>query len=152
MESLFEYASCGLTGIFLRNGFVVSETPHGEAIAIHDIEGLHRAIGLNIICNKANLSPAEVRFLRKELDLSQSHFAKILDVSESTVRNWESPDDDRACINGPADRMLRVLYRETVEGDGLIRDMLEHISDLNHDVHKDRLELEETGNGWQKAA
>jgi DNA-binding transcriptional regulator YiaG len=152
MESMFEYASCGLPGIFLRNGFAVSETPYGEAVAIHDIEGLHRVIGLNIVCKKATLSPLEVRFLRKELDLSQAHFAKILGVGESTVRNWESSGKKRAIISGPADRMLRALYREAVEGDGRIRDMLEHISDLNHDAYKDHLELEDTGEGWKEAA
>lgn len=152
MEAMFAYTSCGLPSIFLRNGFVVSETPYGEAVAIHDVEGLHRAIGLNIICRKSVLSPEEVRFLRKELDLSQTHLAKILGVSETTVRNWESTSENRAGINGPADRVLRALYREAVDGNGRIREMLEHISELNRDAHKERIELEETDSGWQEAA
>lgn len=152
METMFAYTSCGLPGIFLRNGFVVTETPYGEAVAIHDVEGLHRAIGLNIICRKSILSPEEVRFFRKELDLSQGHLAKILGVGESSVRNWEATPEKRAKISGPADRVLRALYREAVHGDGQIREMLEHISELNRDAYKDRIELEETESGWQEAA
>lgn len=148
---MFEYTSCGLSGVFLRNGYDVSETPYGEAVAIHNLDQLHRAIGLNIICRNATLSPEEVRFLRKELDLSQAHLAHIFGSSESSVRNWESTSDGRAEISGPADRMLRTLYKESVDGDGHVREMLEHISELNRVDHKERIELEKTLTGWQEA-
>lgn len=151
METMFEYTSCGLRGVFLRNGYVMSDTPYGEAVAIHDLEGLHRAIGLNIVRRKATLSPEEVRFLRKELDLSQAHLAKIFGSSESSVRNWESTSDGRAKISGPADRMLRTLYKEAVDGDGQVLEMLEHISEINRDAHKEHIELEETPSGWREA-
>ena len=89
-SDLFHYMSCGLRNIYLRNGFKVKETPYGRAVAIQDVEGLHRAIGLHLVRNKKHLTGAEVRFLRKGLDMSQVTLAKCLEVGEITVRNWES--------------------------------------------------------------
>jgi len=151
MDKLFSYTSCGLQGIFLKNGFDEIETSSGIATSIHDIEGLHRTIGLSLICSQATLSQREVRFLRKEMDLSQNHLARILGVSESSVRNWESEDAQRNNIPGPADRMLRVLYQNSVQS-GEVREILEHISELSQDVHMKRMELVETTNGWYAQA
>jgi len=148
MDELFSYTTCGLEGIYLRNGFNEIETPDGIATSIHNIEDLHRVIGLSIICGQAILSEREIRFLRKEMDLSQKHLARIFGIAEPSIRHWES---GRGKISGPADKMLRVLYRDSVEK-GEVREMLEHLSDLNVNAHRERMELEETGNGWQAAA
>lgn len=149
MPNMFHYTSCGLRNIWLRNGFDVKETAYGRAVAIHNVEGLHRTIGLYLVNNKKCLAGGEVRFLRKELDMSQAHLATILGVGETTVRGWES---NRTKITQPSDRMLRVLYREHVEGDGKIRELVERLSELNRDAHRNKIELEETDIGWQAAA
>ena len=148
---MFHYKSCGLENIYLRNGFVEKSTPYGEAVSIHDLEGLHRAIGLHIVKqNPELLSKEEVAFLRKELDLPQRQMASLLDVNESTYRNWES---GRSKISGPADRLLRALYLDTVCGNGRTRELLERISQLNREAYgASRLELEELGGGWTASA
>ncbi|MEG0379379.1 MAG: helix-turn-helix domain-containing protein, partial [Eubacterium sp.] len=53
-----------------------------------DVEGLHRAIGINLVTHKPRLSGAEVRFLRKEMNLSQNGLAEILGVSVPTVYRY----------------------------------------------------------------
>lgn len=144
---MFHYKSCGLENIYLRNGFVEKETPYGKAVSIHDLAGLHRAIGMHIVKqNPGTLSKQEIVFLRKELDLPQRHIAALLDINESTYRNWES---GRSKISGPADRLLRTLYIDSVCGNGQTRQLLERISELNRDVYQAaRLEMEEEGGGW----
>lgn len=77
------------------------------------------------------------------MDLSQKHLTRILGIAEPSVRHWKS---GRGKISGPADKVLRVLYRDSVEK-GEVREMFEHLSDLNIDAHRERMELEETGNG-----
>ena len=147
---MFHYQTCGLPNVWLRNGYEVRETPYGQSTSIHDLEGLHRAIGLSLACHAPRLNGAEVRYLRKELDFSQAHLARLLGVSENTVRGWEN---DRQVITGPAERMLRALYKEHVDGDGRIREMVERLSELNREAHRaERLELEETASGWRSAA
>lgn len=149
MKGAFHYTSCGLRNVWLKNGFTEKDTPYGKAISIHNLNNLHRVIGLYLADNKPRLSGAEVRFLRKELDISQGHLAQILGVGETSVRGWEK---NRPSITRPAERMLRVLYREHVEGDGSVRDLVERLSQLNRDTYRRAIELEETDTGWRTAA
>lgn len=148
---MLNYTSCGLRNIRLRNGYEETETPYGKAISIHDVEGLHRAIGMHIVRHNPELLDGdEIRFLRKELDLPQAQLARILDVSEVTVRNWEA---GRHYISGPADRLLRTLYIESVQDGNPIRELLEDLCQLNRDAYDaESLELEETEGGWQASA
>lgn len=147
---MFKYTSCGLDSVHLRNGYEEIDTPYGTAVGIHDVEGLHRVIGLHIVNNKPDLLDAsEIRFLRKELDLPQAQLALFLDVAESSVRNWEK---GRNKISGPADRMLRALYAEKAQGQGRIYQLLECLSQANRDAYVSVLELEESEGGWRTSA
>ena len=149
MEML-HYISCGLDNIWLVNGYEVIETPYGKATAIHNIEGLHKAIGLFLVNNKPQLDGSEIRFLRKELDLSQVNLADLLGVSESSIRSWEH---NRAKVSIPAEKMIRLLYEEKVNGNKGINELLERISQLNRDIYQSKkILLEETNSGWKKAA
>ncbi|MGH8562746.1 MAG: helix-turn-helix domain-containing protein [Gammaproteobacteria bacterium] len=146
----YHYRDCGLPNVWLRNGFTVRETAYGKALAIHDLEGLHRTIGLYLVDREPDVSGAEVRFLRKELDMSQKRLAEVLGVSENTVRGWEN---DRAAISGPAERVLRILYREHVAGDGSVRGLVERLAELDRRGHAKKLELEEdSATGWHALA
>lgn len=149
MSELFHYQSCGLANVWLRNGFESKPTPYGEAVAIADVAGLHKTIGLFITNNQPLLDGAEIRFLRKELDLSQTMLGEVLGVSESTVRNWET---GRQPITAAADRFTRLLYQEHIQGNAYIKAMVERLSKLDHARHIQRLELESTGQGWKAAA
>ena len=145
-NKLFHYTGCGLRNIYLRNGFKEKETPYGRAIAIQDVEGLHRAIGLRLVSNKKRLTGAEVRFLRMELDMSQGTLAKCLGVGETTVRNWES---GRVRLTGPGDRIIRALYQEYATGNSEIRKLVEYLAELNRVLHSKTMEFEETKQGWR---
>lgn len=148
--SLYHYESCGLPDIWLRNGFVIKNTQYGEAVSIHNLDGLHHTIGLDLVNNQPGLSSDEIRFLRKEMDFPQTQLASLLSVSESTVRNWEN---GRVEISGPADRMLRALYLEVVQGKSKVRDMLVRISQLNQDMHEgETREYTEHRGNWLSAA
>lgn len=146
---MFHYTSCGLQNVWLKNGYTEIQTDYGPATSIHDIEGLHKVIGLNLVNTKPKLSGAEVRFLRKELDLPQGQLASLLGVSEVTVRGWEN---HRTKITKPADKLLRMLYVEHVTGQSRVRGLIDDLAKLNRKVHSIRLEMEETESGWKTAA
>ncbi len=146
---MLRYTSCGLQNIWLKNGYTVIETDYGNATSIHNIEGLHAAIGLHIINNKPRLSGAEVRFFRKELDLSQIHLSQLLGVSDVSVRGWEN---HRTKITKPADKILRILFAEQANGNKKIKEFFECLSHLNREEYNKNLELEETDSGWKQAA
>lgn len=144
------YTGCCLPyDIWLKNGFTKKKTSHGVAVAVHDVEGLHKAIGLYIAKNKPDLIAEEIRFLRKEMDLSQKDLAEIIMVGETSVRNWESR---RGVIQKPAETILRLLYIESVKKDGSIRDLLEELSRLNRLDYQSTLEMKDTSSGWRLAA
>lgn len=147
---MYHYTECGLDYIYLKNGFEIHETAYGEGVSIDNADELDKAIAERIIFDSPELSSAEVRFLRVFLDMSQEALARILDVSESTVRNWES--SERTNIPGPAGLLLRNLAREMITGESGVRELVERIAGLNREIHGLRMELETSDKGWNIAA
>ncbi len=146
---MFHYESCGLKNIWLKNGFEFHDTPYSKGVAIHDVDGLHKAIGMHLINNKPRLSPSEVRFLRKELNLSQVNLAMMLGVGESTVRSWEG----KCRITPTADRLLREIYKQSFNSENTtINNLLNRLSQIDRDNHEKRICLEETNGVWKQAA
>ena len=141
----YQYRQCGLDNIRLLNGFKVKRTKHGEAISIQDIDGLHHAIGKYLVREKKNLTGAEVRFLRHELGLSQKMLGMLLGKSEQTLARWEK---GQSRIDGPADRLLRLLYQQQTGNDERVRKMLQHLADLDS-LATEEVRFEDTRGGWR---
>jgi putative transcriptional regulator len=144
---MFHYTSCGLQNVWLANGYRRRRTPHGEAVAIENVEGLHKAIAGLLVSRKPRLSGAEFRYLRKELGLSQAKLAHVLGNDAQSVALWEK----RGRVPKWADRFLRAVWREVTEGNAHIMAMVERLNDLDETEHK-RLTFEETPKGWQEKA
>ena len=110
---LHHYTECGLDDVYLLSGHDVHATPYGEGVSIHDVDGLHRAIGRWLALEKKSLSGKEIRFLRKELGLTQERLADRLGTTCQTLARWEK---DKVPIPGPADILLRVIYLSEMFG------------------------------------
>mgnify|MGYP006279806841 CR=1 FL=1 len=143
----YHYKESGLDNVYLLDGFVRHKTPYGDAVAIHNVGLLHKAIGHEILHAARGLNGAELRFLRVEMELTQSRLASLLGSEEQTLRRWEKARSK--AIPGPADRMLRALYSEFVGKDGSVRRMLERLADLDAQVGAQRLRFKETRKGWK---
>ncbi|MEB2514817.1 MULTISPECIES: helix-turn-helix domain-containing protein [unclassified Pseudomonas] len=105
---MFNYTGSGLDGIFLKNGYKIVESSYGQGVIIEDIEGLHRAIAIDIIRQKTPMTGNQFRFLRKEQDLVQEEMAALLRVDVQTIANWEKKGNE--AIQGPADISMRAFY------------------------------------------
>lgn len=146
------YTQCGLSNVFLRNGFEIVPTKYGEAIRIHDIDGLHGAIGMHLIREKKHLDGSEIRFLRHEMTLSQTTLGKLLDKSAQSVARWEK---GQTKMDGPADRLLRLLYESHATDksrEGGITELLAQLAELDDTDHLDEVQFEDTDLGWSRAA
>jgi hypothetical protein len=55
-------------------------------LVIHDPDGWHRAIGKYLALKKKALSGKEIRFLRKQIDLTQSELAVLLATTHRRMR------------------------------------------------------------------
>ena len=87
-QTKYHYTESGLQNVWLENGFAIHETPYGKGVSIHDVTGLHRVIGC-ALARLPRITGPQVRFLRKELGLSQKELAALLGTSEQNVFLWE---------------------------------------------------------------
>lgn len=110
---MYRYEGCGLPNVYLSNGYEKISSPYGEAVVIHDLPGLHRALGTAIAFGKSPLSPAEFKFLRQELQLSQAMLAKMLGRDEQAVARWEKGKSKK--VDPTAERMLRIIYQQSID-------------------------------------
>jgi DNA-binding transcriptional regulator YiaG len=146
---MYQYTGCGLDYVYLKNGVTEKETPYGKGVSIHDLEGLHRVIALDIIENHPELSPDEFRFLRKELEFTQASLGDILGRDAQSVAKWEKGEGK---IPVMAANFLRAIYRERANGNAEIEGLINRLNSLDRALHEYHLTLAETENGWQTAA
>ena len=145
---MYHYQEYGLRNVWLVNGYDMHTTPYGDGVSIHDIEGLHRAIARGLVNKAAKLTGSELRFLRKEMGLSQAKLALILGNEDQTVALWEK----RGTQPKIADRFVRALYREFVEGNAHIRDMIDLLVDADREDREERINFVQGSQGWKVAA
>jgi DNA-binding transcriptional regulator YiaG len=151
----YHYTESGLDNIYLVNGFEITPLENGgEEIFIHDLSGLHKAIGLNLIFKQGPLSGKEVKFIRTTLDFSQKTLGKILGCDYQTVLLWEK---DSHLISKSADHLLKVLFYSYLhpEKEKLIFDLVNEIAELDAEYdfsgpHK--MQFREDGDRWKKVA
>jgi putative transcriptional regulator len=141
----YHYQECGLDNIYLESGYTIHETPYGEGVSIYLTDELHKAIGEWLISVPKPLDGAELRFLRLEMEMTQRDLASILGTSEQTLRLWERYR--KKAMPGPADRLLRALYKEYTGGDGSVRKMVDRLASLNQ-VERVKAHLSKTKCGW----
>ncbi|WP_157218705.1 helix-turn-helix domain-containing protein [Flavisphingomonas formosensis] len=103
----YEYKESGLQGIFLHNGYDAVEYDGEQYVSVVDTKGLHRCIGAHIVFNRKELAPAEIKFLRKTMDMTQSELGRCIGQSSQQVARWEK---GQSVIPGPADRLLRAIF------------------------------------------
>lgn len=147
----YHYKECGLDNIYLVNGVTYVETPRGASVCIHDREGLHRSIGMMLISDKQNLTGKEFRFLRHELNQTQADLASFLGVSVQSVARWEK-GRTKEPIDGPAQRLLRMIYKEYIGGNPNIIKPLRELAQLDEMVFEAEEEFGfQPKVGWQMA-
>lgn len=142
----YHYTECGLRNVWLANGFELKATRYGTGLAIHDVEGLHQAIG-RALAHKAALTGADLRFLRKEMDLSQAGLGTLLGVTDQAVAKWEKTGR----IPRTAERMVRLIYLEHVGGHVQVRKIIEEMARTDR-ADAEALIAESAGEGWKIAA
>lgn len=144
---MYHYTESGLRNVWLVNGYREIETPYGKGIAIEQAENLNRAIGINLATLKPHLTGAEFRFLRKELGLSQARLAHWWGYEDQSVALWEK----RGKVPRIADRFIRAIYLEKMEGNPSITEIIERLADTDQEAEM-KLTFQETPSGWKLAA
>ncbi len=77
-KGIYRYKGCGLDDVYLASGYEIEETPYGSGVIIRNLQSLHVQIGLHLIKHRKKLAGKEIRFLRHQMDLTQSELAVFL--------------------------------------------------------------------------
>ena len=144
----FHYTASGLPNVWLLNGFTREETPYGAGVRIDDADGLHATLAGDIATGKEAFGPAELRFLRKHLRLSQPGLARLLGCSEQTVARWEK---GQSGIDPSAERLIRIVILDRLGEDRDVMAALEELADLDAALHAEH-RMQRRGAKWQHAA
>lgn len=149
----YHYTECGLDYVYLRNGFELIETQWGTSISITHPDGLHHVIGTAIVDQAEPISGQQLRFMRVEMDMTQTHLGKILGYSDrQMVANWEREKDSR--IPKASDLIVRLLYSEFLKGGSPsnITAMIKRLADAEREAFEARrLDVQTTIDGqWEE--
>lgn len=111
---MHHYTDGGLKNVWLQNDFELGSTPYGKGIAIHDVEGLTKAICLSLAAKTSSLSGIEFRYIRSAgMLLSQAGLGAMMGADVQSVARWEK----HGRLPKRADKMIRVLYLAHTDGD-----------------------------------
>jgi putative transcriptional regulator len=91
----YRYREAGLDGIILRGGVTEIECATcGDAfVHVEKEQQLLQVIALALLMKPGHLTGRELRYLRREMELSQADLAKALGVRRETVAERESKKD-----------------------------------------------------------
>jgi len=143
---MYHYTESGLDNVWLVNGYNVEVIDGEEYVSFEDADQLHQVIGRSL-AEKPSFIGAEVRFLRKELGMSQRVLADFLGVSEQTVSLWERGSN----VPDAEARLLKALYLSHVDGNVQVGNLLERIIELDR-KEQERFVFQDTECGWKMAA
>lgn len=124
--AMYHYIGCGLDDIYLSNGYTEEESAYGKTVTIDDLRGLHEAIALGIVERNKNINGKEFRFLRKELDMSQSQLGELLGVSDQQIAKYEKSKPTIMAAN-----LMRALIQEYICGSSEIAKLIDHVNKLD---------------------
>lgn len=135
---MYHYLECGLRNIWLSNGYREHKTHYGDGVAIDDIPGLHAAIAAGLVEKRGRLSASEVRYLRKEMELSQAALGAMLGVSSQTIALWEK---GKSKITPTADRLLRLVVKGHYQKDVRVLQMIDMLNHADQTQQQSRIVL-----------
>lgn len=147
---MYQYVECGLPYVYLAGGYRVEDSPHGETLAVEDVDALHRAIARWIVENLDELRGREVRFLRLEMDRTQAELAADLGNDAQTVSFWER-DPDKP-IPRPSDRLLRLIAEAWLDDHQSIAGALSRVRSAPGRSPVERQPFRRVASRWQAAA
>lgn len=145
---MYHYKESGLRNVWLQNGFTLHKTPYGDGVSIFAVESLHKLILKELVKKAGRLTGPELRFIRKEMELSQANLAKLLGVNAQTFALWEK---SKGKITAPSDKLLRLLLKDRLNGSVDVEKLIEYLNKLEAEEHESKLVFVESKKHWKSA-
>ena len=145
-KKMHHYTDGGLKNVWLQNGFELRSTPYGKGVAIHDVDGLTRAICLALAMKSSLLSGIELRYIRTGGMLqSQAGLRAMMGADAQSVARWEK----HGRLPKWADKMIRVLYLAHADGDQTVSSVVNRITTVERLINQKIVVREVRNKGWR---
>ncbi len=108
----YRYTESGLDNVFIEGLEILEDHAGEETYTIPNVLLLHKVIAHAIITGGQGIAPAELRFLRTEMGMTQAELAKILHLAPLTVGRWERGERP---MDGAAELVVRMLAAERLD-------------------------------------
>ena len=142
---MYHYTDGGLRNVWLANGYEIKQTPYGEGVAFHDLDGLTQAICLTLTDKAGELTGAEFRYVRSAgMLLSQPALGKLMGIDGQSIARWEKSGK----VPRWADKLVRLLYLAHAQGNEPIRQAVDRIKTVERLV-KQRIVVQENHGHWK---
>ena len=81
----------GLRTVWLANGDEIKQTPYGEGVSFHNLDGLTQSICMALTNKASLLTGAEFRYIRSAgMLLAQPALGKLMGIDGQSVARWEN--------------------------------------------------------------
>lgn len=148
MSKSYHYTECGLPNVHLKNGYTLEIIDGEEYLSIDDMNGLHNAIGSQVVDKNQGLTGDEFKFLRLQFNQSRRVLGELLGIDQQTVGRWEK---EETAIPKTVDATMRQLFLELLNEDSNLSYLLEKLADREAKTLMSEIILEEKDHQWLKA-
>lgn len=132
-RQLYHYVECGLTNVWLSSGYENVQSPYGEGVAIRDIKGLHQCLARALCDKPEGLTGVEFRFMRRELDFSQTLLGELVGIGARQIRNIER---GKELVGEPYNRLIRHMYMARIDPKNSYIELFERLRSLDVEWHE----------------
>ncbi len=142
---MYHYTDGGLRNVWLANGYEITQTPYGEGVSFHNLDGLTRSICMALTRKASPLTGVEFRYIRSAgMLLSQPALGKLMGIDGQSVARWEKTSK----VPLWADKLVRLLYTAQVNGDEPIAKAVERIKTVERLI-KQKIVVRESRGQWR---
>lgn len=145
-KKMHHYTDGGLKNVWLQNGFEIRSTPYGKGVAIHNVEGLTKAICLALVAKTGTLNGNEFRYIRiAGMLLSQVSLGTMMGADAQSIERWEK----HGRLSKWADKMIRVIYLAHTDGDQKVSSVVNRITTVERLIQRKIVVSEIRNKGWR---
>lgn len=142
---MYRYTDGGLRNVWLVDGYAVRQTPFGDGVVIHDLDGLTKAVCLALAEKAGVLTGVEFRYIRSAgMLLSQPALGKLMGIDGQSIARWEKTGR----VPRWADKLARLLYMAHAQGNEPIRRAVERVQTVERLVGQ-RIVVQDLQGHWE---
>ena len=142
---MYHYTDGGLHNVWLANGYEIKQTPYGEGVSFHNLDGLTTSICIALTKKAGVLTGIEFRYIRSAgMLLSQPALGKLMGIDGQSVARWEKTGK----VPKWADKLVRLLYLAQAQGNEPISAAVDRVKTVERLI-KQKIVVKESRGQWK---